>query len=458
MKLIDYQVTGANFLVSHKRVILADEMGLGKTIEAIDALRQLQAQSQNRFQEEPHATGPALAGGLQILIACPKSALYVWQSELTKWLPTVIPTMIIGTPVAREKLWKAQVVLVTLDMLRIDINKARRDWDVIIIDEAHKIKNRKTKGFKAIKRLRSTYLWLLTGTPSSRGAQDMWAYLHLINHKLFSSYWKFVNTFCVVVNGTYGMEILGTRNAKQLKELLTSYLIRRTKEGRAPPKTRQKILVDIDPQILGIYQKLAGDMIAEMDSGGALITPTVLAKLTALRQLLVCPKLLDSSLGYGTSIATVLDIIQDYDDHFVIISPFSSALPYFETYLNSKGYRDIVTLKGGMGPKEVKEAIDSFKAQRGIALMSLKFAQSFSLETAVHGYFIGFAWDPIMNFQAEDRINRMNSVGAATLSYLVHKDSVEEELINPTLNAKTQAVNAFLEMPKVMKALKNLMG
>lgn len=281
----------------------------------------------------------------------------------------------------------------------------------------------------------------------------MWTYLNLINPKLFRSYWKFVNSFCEVVDGFYGKEIVGTCNAAELRELLKTYMLRRTKEGRAPLKTRQKVLLDIDPKIQKIYYNLTDEMVTELESGGAIVTPTVLAKLIALQQLLVCPKLLDSSLGYGSGIATVLDIIKDYNDHFVIITPFSKALEHFETYLRSKGYNNIVTLKGGMKPKEVATAVSEFKAHSGIALMSLKFAQSFSLETAVHGYFLGFDWDPINNLQAEDRINRMNSVGTATLHYLVHKDSIEETLINPTLNMKTQAVNAFMLNPKTLKNL-----
>ncbi len=430
----DYQRTGTIFMVDRKRAILGDEMGLGKTLQALGALE----------------TGGAVKS---ILILCPKVAVYVWQSEIIKWLPYLESFVHIHLGPTRHKeietLTLPHVLITTYDLIRRD-EYLPLNYDLIITDEAHRYRNYKTKTFKAIKKLRSPRLYQLTGTPAARGPENLWTMLHLINPKLFSSYWKFVNTWCETEMTEWGKVIVGPRNVEQLKVLLRKYLIRRLKSEvleELPEKTRQYLHVEMTASQNKWYAQLAEEMIAEIGED-LVISPTSLTTLLRLRQMLIHPQLIAPSASTNSSaaITAVLEHAADLpEQHFAIFCPFAKALPLIREALIAEGYYDgsIIDLKGGMNPEEVGEAISIFEATRGIALCTIKFAQSFSLSTASYGYFMGYEFNPDENYQAEDRLHRMTSKNAVTIYYVLHKDTVEEHIME-ILHGKASSVKAIL--------------
>ena len=450
LTLRPYQVKTSKFLVSAKRAICAHEMGLGKTACALDALGTL------TFNGDPYFP-------TTVLILCPKVALYVWQTECIKW-GSICPTIIRGKPEERRELWKnSSFVLVTYDILKRDIalqnNFVSLYWDVIICDEAHKFRNRKTLTYKAVKKLHSPYMWLLTGTPASRGAQDLWSLLNILKPKLFSSYWKFVNTFCYVERTQFGTEVTGTRNAEALRVVLASRMIRRTKKSEGVVgKVRQFLPIDMTPTQKRIYNELSNDLMAELNvsTGRKILIPSPLTQLIRHRQLLVTPKLLDPGLEYGAGLEAIGEYLEGSNSkHVVIFTPFAKAIPFIEYYLMDldRGYK-FIRLQGGMDPEEVGEAIETFKRPNPdsdnkrdcIAICTIKFAQSFSLETCSTAFFLGYEWDPAENQQAEDRIHRMTSLDLVNIYYVKHQNTIDGFIMG-TLGEKQHNVNRIFVKP-----------
>lgn len=426
-ELRDYQIIGAKFLARNKRAILADVMGIGKTAQALRAIEEL-----------PHIVD-------SILIVCRPTSSGVWLREMAKWFQSYLDEYhfeilnLKGSPQQRQSILedierhRAQphVVIVTYDILRAHKGFfAKRYFDVIIADEAHRIRNRKTQIFKAVKRLDSQYFFALTGTPSSRGAQDIWTLLNIIAPRVFSSFWRFVNAFCFVNDTDYGKEIYGTRNVENLQELLKRYFLRRTKAevvAELPPKTRQLLDVEMESVQARAYKEMQENMIVALESTIA-VAPTILTVLLRLRQLLVTPKLLDSNIkDYGGAFKALKDHIEDAEDaHCVVFTPFAKAIPFLEEYFFDY---ETVSFQGGMSQNQLESSLEDFKTHRKLAFCTIKYAQGFSFSSASRAYFLQYEWTPDENYQAEDRLHRLDTINSVNIYYIFHKGTVDEHLL-----------------------------
>ena len=447
--LRSYQDGGCDFLVKHRRVVLADEMGLGKTVQVLAAIKKLDLTQES------------------VLVVCIGSSLYVWKKEVAKWLPELPFTMVIGNAARRHSIWKnlpSGMVACTFGVLRQDINVMRKFWVLIIADEAHNLHNRKTKSFKSFKRLRSTYLFLVTGSPVKRGPESLWTFLYLIDPKRFGSYWRFVNAFCMIIDGPFGKENLGPKNITALRELLKDKLLRRRKVDVAPelpPKIRQLLPVEPTPLQARIHKQLAQEMVAELPSGDLLVASTVLAKLVRLRQLLVTPKLISADLEDGAGLNIIMEHMREIEEHphVVIFTPFAKAIPFIINRIEREKFGPTVVLKGGMNPDDQEKALLKFASLRCIAVCSIKYAISFDLDTAHTGYFLGYEWEPLENYHAEDRLHRLTTIAPSVNIYYVQLVGTMDEYVLEILTGKQVNVNKVLKhVRSLQEMLSHLSG
>ena len=162
----DYQVRGIAWLRAHNSALLADEMGLGKTMQAIIAARLLW-----REQQVEH-----------ILIVCPKTLIGTWRQEIAMWWPDATANLCEPTGDTRRFL-KMATPNVTVKIINYEKLLLEADWlakgercgshDLIIIDEAQRIKSPATKTAKAVKALQGKRRWALTGTPLETKTGDV---------------------------------------------------------------------------------------------------------------------------------------------------------------------------------------------------------------------------------------------------------------------------------------------
>lgn len=166
-------------------VCLADEMGLGKTIQAIGLLRSLATRSR--------AEG---SGNQPSLVVMPKTLKLNWLRELGQFGPN-LSVAVWGEDCGRDGMVPdaVEVVLVTYPRLRLDEDILYKiDWNLVILDEAHAIKNAHTQISDAVKRLRCRHRIALTGTPVENRAAELWSLVDWLNpgylgdQKSFSAY------------------------------------------------------------------------------------------------------------------------------------------------------------------------------------------------------------------------------------------------------------------------------
>lgn len=391
-----------------------------------------------------------------IVIDCPKNAVIVWEEHIKEWAPKLCPEL------------KVQSVRVTTKQTsqgerRLRWNWPRRggknffivvhgsliadlDWliesgykmDMFIFDEYHKyMKRNTTKTYKGLSRLlRDVPRFLpLSGTPIDRGIQEFWPVLNICNPKLFPSYWRFVNTWCITNKGFFGTEIIGPKNLPNWFLQLKSYgRIRKRAECAPwmPEVQRVRILVDATEEQRRVYNEIMEDGFSWRQDGSLIVTATSIEKTIKFRQLLICPKLLDPALGWGASFEHLGDILEeaetDAERHIVVFTPFIAALDLLDTYLRTRGVEHITRLQGGIDPDELRSRIQSFKDRKGVMLCSTNYAQAFSLEPATACYHVGYEWSPNANKQAEDRLVPQVGINPIMSYYYTYRDSVDERI------------------------------
>lgn len=238
----------------------------------------------------------------------------------------------------------------------------------------------------------------------------MFTAFQLCDQKTFSSFWRYVKTFCHFDDSGFGRRYYGVRNAQKLRELMDiffAYIPPEVVADQLPQGRRYGIDVEINDEQKRLYKQLEQDMmiIVENKEGfNIIMTPTILAKMVKLRQLLCCPKILDESFGMGAGYEAIVDRL-DNDEHVAIFVPFRPAVDYIVKDLRKKGYM-AWGLYGGTSHEEQKAIIETVKGERGILVCTIQYAESFDLETMHNSYFLGYDLTVDQNEQAEGRTRR----------------------------------------------------
>lgn len=426
------QLEDAAFVARNDSAVLGHRTGAGKTLMAILA-----------WDSWPVR---------RTIIMGTQGSIYTWRRLLPYWTDTK-PTILVG---AGDPDWddfftdNPGVWLTTFASFRARFAAERR-WklplvDLVINDELHRIlRNRKTRYFEQLRRLKTSHFIGMSATWASRGPQDLWPALHYMSRKTFSSYWKFVTTWCWVDDTSFGKEIYGVRNPERLKEMMRSqYYVARPIEGF--PGTRREV-VDLDPskKQRKWYQELDSDMVLEME-GVTVVTPNAISKLTRLRQLCCSPRILDPEAEVGPGIDYILEGISD-DPHTVVFSLFSATLDIIRDELIKSGYPEdsIFILRGGCGADEIERVENEWKRTKGVCLCTITFAQSFALDTGLVSYFLGWSWDPNDNIQAEGRLRRMDSVLRTDVlcKYILINGTCDDD-VKEVVNGKYYSTSQFL--------------
>ena len=230
IELYDYQKEAVDFLRVHSRAILGDEQGVGKSYPAIAAFDYLD--------------GPKL-------IVSPSYLMYNWYRYLREMGHRDI-AIVEGERHQRYEALRsdAEWYLLNYEMLSRTIAKPNprtnwgpeyvkelleRPWAGIIFDEAHKLRGRNTGWTSATFKMltlkyapsRDARVILVTGTPIYNNPGDVWSYLKIIDPRTYTSYWRFVETYCWMEYNGWAMDVVGVRDPEGYRGTLDQYMIRR---------------------------------------------------------------------------------------------------------------------------------------------------------------------------------------------------------------------------------------
>lgn len=233
--LYPYQREGMLHLAFQERALLADEMGLGKTIQAIAACALL------------HRLGKVS----RVLVVTPASLKAEWEEQIQRF--TKLPYQLIFGPRRKRLSLYASAPFFTIvnyeQMLRdsLDVN-VRLKPDVVILDEAQRIKNWNTKTAQAVKRLQSRYAFVLTGTPIENRIDELYSLMDFLNPALLGPLFRFNREFYELDDR--GRPV-GYRNLDQLHARIKPSMLRRRKadvETELPERTVRTFFVPLSQE------------------------------------------------------------------------------------------------------------------------------------------------------------------------------------------------------------------
>ena len=238
-KLYSYQEAGAMHLAFGRRAMLADDMGLGKTIQAIAASALLKD----------------LRGIERALIVCPASLKHQWAREIKRF--TSLPvTVVEGGLLARRAAYQTPSFfkIINYEIVRRDLADLQQiRSDLIILDEAQRIKNWRAKTADMVKQLRSRYAFVLTGTPLENRLDELYSIFQFLDPRILGPLWNFNDRFFQVEerdNGTY--KVLGYKHLDELRGTIGPYVLRRTRDEvlhDLPDRVDNNFFVEMtDPQ------------------------------------------------------------------------------------------------------------------------------------------------------------------------------------------------------------------
>lgn len=343
--LFPFQKESIKFLHSSPKAMLALAPGLGKTACSIFAA-DIAPDSQN------------------ILVVAPLTLVYNWRREIRNWVGQEA-VIWHGKP---EK-WDSfeRWVVTNYDTVRRNLDEfLSEDWDIVIIDESVLVKNRKAQRTAAVKALakKADRVWMLSGSPTTRFYDDLWAQFNILDSQRFRSYWRFADLYTVIERNNWGSTIIANRDGadKMLQQDLADIYFSRTQDQvlDLPDWIIDEVHVPMTDQQAKLYKQMADEFFAELPEGDVVLAPNILARLTRLIQLASNPALIG---GPDTSNkwSAVQEMLQYEQLPAIVWTSFIETAHYMRDLLLGAGFT-VRTLTGSTPESERQEIVDRFQS------------------------------------------------------------------------------------------------
>ena len=449
-KLTNYQLDGLNWIISlYERGlngILADEMGLGKTIQSIAFLAYLkQFQKKNGY----------------FLVVVPKSTMPNWSRECKLWCPRL--NVVVLNPVKEEReetlelisQHKFEVVITSYEGVNICINKLRKiKWEVLIIDEAHRIKNENALLSKNVRLFQSKFRLLVTGTPLQNNLHELWSLLNFLLPDIFSSSSDFDEWFNMSGDNKDNKKLEGDvelmedtedKNAEivqQLHKILKPFLLRRTKsevEKTLPPKKEIHIKVGLTELQKDIYKNLLTRSLLQTES--KTIYKNIIMQLRKacnhpyLFEGIEKPNPPPNHLVIYSSKMRILDKLCNKlygKSQILIFSQMTRMLDILEDYCNERRY-EYCRIDGETSLEARERMISEFTQKESTKFIFLLSTRAgglgLNLMTSDTVILYDSDWNPQVDLQAMDRVHRIGQTKPVLIYRLLCENTIEEKIL-----------------------------
>jgi SNF2 family DNA or RNA helicase len=439
-ELMAHQAEGIAFLTTAKAGLLAFEQGLGKTLVAIRAFAALRA------------SGHAAA----MLVICPNSLKRNWAAEIIKFEPCLSFEIVEGS--ARERRHalssaSAPIVILSYETGRIEIAGVlallKRRPTVLVLDESHAVKNGRSLTSIAAQHYAPLceYRWLLSGTPVTNTAADLYAQLRVITagERLGS-----FDSFVAAAESPGGLEALRARCAR--------FIMRRTKDDclDLPEKVVTDLRVELSPWQRHLYDQMRDMLVCEIEAMTGeqfrAHAPTVLVKLLRLSQIASNPALILPTEPRVPAKFEELDCLIDEIIHGTAREKLIIWSLYVETIERlGKRYAALEPLAlYGATPASDRVAIaQRFQTDPSARLLLANPAAAgvgFTLTAARYAVYETVSWRYDFYAQSQDRIHRIGQDRAVTCLRLITADTIEE-VIATALDRKAKIARVLLGDP-----------
>ena len=405
-----YQWEGVSFLYRSRGALLADEMGLGKTVQASVAIALLldTAIDVNR-----------------VLVVAPASLTLNWVAELSTWAPRVATRRLEGNSGDRATLYALPIpVLVgSYEQIRMDGIDVipQNTFDLVVLDEAQRIKDRDSATALACRLLPRTRSWALSATPLENEVGDIAAILGFLDP-------------------AFGPETTRTEIGRELER---SMLRRRKRDvrGELPPVIVQDIRLELEIEQRARYDALWATRASYFGTRDQDDTAAMLGLITRLKGICNC----DEASGTSTkleALETLLDAAGE-SARTIVFSQFVRTLEWVSERLPMR--HDL--LIGSMDIGERQAVMDEFESGKTprVLLVSLRAAGvGLNLGEASHVVLFDRWWNPAVENQAIYRAHRFDRRDPLHVVRFVVRHSIEEHIAS-ILDEKAELFDDVVE-------------
>jgi SNF2 family DNA or RNA helicase len=394
-----FQYEGMAFLAPRHGAVLADEMGLGKSMQAISTIRLLVRSGEAR----------------RVLVVCPKGLVSNWKRELAEWAPELVVAVIEGEPARRRWQWKLEDVPVTLanyEVLVRDerlVEELKLSYDLVVLDEAQRIKNRGSRTSEAVRGLRRRRSWALTGTPVENSAADLVGLFEFVSPGMVHD----------------GM------TPRMLGEAVSDHVLRRSKDKvlkDLPPRIDRDATLELSPEQREAYRLAEEEGVFRLTEMGPGATIQHVFELV-LRLKQIC------NFDPATQVSSKVDRLEAELEEVaasgrkaLVFSQWVETLGKLSKRLARFGPLEY---HGGMPTSARDEAIKRFREKSEHSVLMLSYgagAVGLNLQFSEYVFLFDRWWNPAIEDQAINRAHRIGGTGGVTVTRFLATGTIEERI------------------------------
>lgn len=398
-KPFNFQYAGIAFLFPRHSAILADEMGLGKTMQAITSMRMLLR------------TGHAK----NILLISPKPLVTNWLREFALWAPEIPIAAIQGNQAQRQWHWthdRTPVKIANYELMTRDqpiLKQFNLSYDLIVLDEAQRIKNRSNATSKVIRDIPRSRSWALTGTPIENGLEDL------------------VGICDFVSPGTLNVNMTPREARREVKDMI----LRRTKDivmKDMPPRLMRDAELELSPEQIETYHQAENDGVLRLNEMGHEISIKHVFELV-LRLKQICN--FDPATGQSSKMERLradMEEVAASGQKAIVFSQWVDAIGQISPHLSEF---QPLEFHGRVPSKQRDSILDEFKhnPQRHVLLMSYGAGSvGLNLQFCRYVFLFDRWWNPAVEDQAINRAHRIGAAGSVTVTRMISVDTIEQRI------------------------------
>lgn len=425
--LYPYQRIGALFAARAGRCLIADDMGLGKTIQAIAAAEIL---AETRGIE-------------RVLVVSPTSLKYQWKREIEKFAGRDA-IVVEGLAPQRALSYRADSFykLTNYDVVSRDL-KLIRAWEpeLIVLDEAQRIKNWKTRTAQAVKQLESPYAFVLTGTPLENRLEELYSIVEFVDRFRLGPMFRFLDEHQHVDESG---RVVGYRNLSNISRTLEPILIRRTKDEvlpELPERMEKRLFVPMTEEQMSHHEENRATVariaakwrkyrfLSEADQRRLMIA------LQNMRMACNSTYLLDQESDHGVkadeAIDLLADLLEDPQTKVVVFSQWVRMHELMARRLQQRNWEHVM-FHGGVPGAKRKSLIQRFKDDPACRLFLSTDAGGvgLNLQHAAAVVILDQPWNPAVLEQRIGRVHRLGQHRPVRVVHLIAQGTIEEGMLS----------------------------
>jgi SNF2 family DNA or RNA helicase len=410
-----YQFQGVAFLYPRFAAILADEMGLGKTMQAITAIRLLLRASELR----------------SVLLVCPKPLVTNWRREFNVWAPEIPICIIEGDHGKRHWQWSeltSPVKVANYELLMRDrevLLGQGMHFDLVVLDEAQRIKNRSSTTSEICRNITRARSWALTGTPIENSTEDLVGIFEFLSPGYLHS----------------GM------TARRMAKAAGDYILRRTKEmvlQDMPPKLFRDAEIDLSAEQWASYKKAEEEGVICLEHLGEELTIQHVFELV-LRLKQICN--FDPATGTSSKLERLeadLEEVAASGQKAIVFSQWVETLVRLRDRLSHFG---VLEYHGQIPSSRRDQVLARFREDPSVHVILMSYgagAVGLNLQFCRYVFLFDRWWNPAVEDQAINRAHRIGCAGSVTVSRMLTLGTIEER-INHVLEEKRQLFATIID-------------